>query len=262
MTSSDEAPQAQNQTKNCKVCASEIPLAARKCIKCGSFQDFRRYFEFGNSTIALLIALISVISLASKNISDLYRSLFVDPLQPDFVARISFIDRDKLSILFQNSGTNRITLDHGALCRVPILTSRLEPKGDWNFRYPRPSEVSAVHFIVYQNPDGQKVIEAGGITTSVYALHQTRPEEGRPFEEIAPEIKPYCFISYVDQRGRTDGQLVAISSFNAYFLQKIWYLDKTKIHLINSRRCHMPDLRGFRPTTRESKALGWTFNFE
>jgi ribosomal protein L40E len=125
MIFSDETPEIQDQTKNCKVCASEIPLAASKCVKCGSYQNYRRYFEFGNSTIALLIALISVISLASKDISDLYRSLFVDPLQSDFTARISTIKRDRLSILFQNNGTNRITLDSGALCRVPILGPNL-----------------------------------------------------------------------------------------------------------------------------------------
>jgi ribosomal protein L40E len=220
MNSSDEAPSAQKQTKNCKACASEIPLTASKCTKCGSFQDFRRYFEFGNSTIALLIALISVVSLASKNISDLYRSLFVDPLQPDFVARISSIKLDKLSILFQNNGTNRVTLDSGALCRVPILVSQLELKDNEDFRYPKPSEISALHLIVYQNSDGLRNIEAGGAIISVYALHQTRPEEGRPFEETAPEIKPYCFISYMDQRGRTDGQFVAIRSIDAYFLQR------------------------------------------
>jgi ribulose-5-phosphate 4-epimerase/fuculose-1-phosphate aldolase/ribosomal protein L40E len=218
MTSSEQAPPL--QTKRCNTCASEIPIAASKCVKCGTYQNYRRYFEFGNSTIALLIALISVISLASKNLADVYRSVFIDPLQPNFTAHISSIERDKLSILFQNNGTNRITVEGGAICRVPIFKSEPDLKDGWDFRYAKPSEVSAVHLVVYQNPDGLKVIEAGSATTSVYALHQTRPEEGRPFEETVPEVRAYCFVSYVDQRGNTDGEFVTIKSIDAYFLQK------------------------------------------
>ena len=206
--------------KKCKICASEIPRAAIKCTKCGSYQNFRRYFEFSNSTLALLIALISVVSLAHKNISDLYRSLFVDPFQPDIIARILSIEPHKLSILLQNNAMNRVTLSDSILCRVPILTSNLEPKDDWNFRYPKPSEISEVHLVVYENPHDQRIVEGGGSATAVYLLHQTRPEEGRPFSEAAAEIKPYCFVSYVDQRGREDGLFVAIQSVNAYFLQK------------------------------------------
>ena len=92
-----------SKSKPCVACASKIPASAIKCVKCGSYQNYRRYFEFGNTTIALLIALISVVSLAHKNISDLYRSLFVDPFEPIVVASVSSIERKKVSILFQNN---------------------------------------------------------------------------------------------------------------------------------------------------------------
>jgi hypothetical protein len=41
-----------------------ISVGAKKCIKCGSFQDFRRFLAVGNNFLALLIALISVLSFS------------------------------------------------------------------------------------------------------------------------------------------------------------------------------------------------------
>jgi ribosomal protein L40E len=226
MASSDESDALPR--KSCKVCASEVPFAAIKCIKCNSYQDFRRYFEFSNSTIALLIALISVISLAQKSLSDLYRSFFVDPLKADVAVRISAIEREKISILVQNNATSRIVLDDGTLCRVPILVSGVEPSDRRTFRYPKPPEVSEVHFIVYQNPHEQRIIEGGRSTTALFLLHQTRAEEGRPFDERVDEVRAYCFVSYVDQRGRKDGLFVPIDSFDAYLLQKDLALKQTE----------------------------------
>jgi ribosomal protein L40E len=220
MASSDESHTPAELKKLCKVCASEMPFAAIKCIKCGSYQGFRRYFEFSNSSIALLIALISVIGLAQKNFSDLYRSFFVDPLKADVAVRISSIERGKISILIQNNATSRIVLDDGTLCRVPILATGVEPSDGWTLRYPKPTEVSEVHIIVYENPNEQRVIEGGKSTMALYLLHQTRTEEGRPFDERVDEVRPYCFVSYVDQRGRKDGLFVPIDSFDAYRLQK------------------------------------------
>ncbi|MCX7306874.1 MAG: hypothetical protein NTZ72_02550 [Afipia sp.] len=209
-----------SKSKPCVACASKIPASAIKCVKCGSYQNYRRYFEFGNTTIALLIALISVVSLAHKNISDLYRSLFVDPFEPIVVASVSSIERKKVSILFQNNGSNRIVPNNGALCRVPIFKSELAPDKNAEFKYPKPSEISAVHLVVYESIQEDLPLEAGRSLTKTYLLHQTRPEEGRPFIESATEIRPYCFVGYIDQRGREDGIFIFLQAIKGYFLQK------------------------------------------
>lgn len=44
--------------KQCIQCASEIPSAARKCVHCQSLQDWRRHIDIGNTSLALLIALL------------------------------------------------------------------------------------------------------------------------------------------------------------------------------------------------------------
>lgn len=48
----------------CVACKSEIEDGATKCVHCDSFQNWRRYLVFGNTVLALLVALISVSALA------------------------------------------------------------------------------------------------------------------------------------------------------------------------------------------------------
>jgi hypothetical protein len=49
------------QFTKCKQCKSEIPIDARLCSACNSYQDWRNYIPFSNTALALLTALISVI---------------------------------------------------------------------------------------------------------------------------------------------------------------------------------------------------------
>lgn len=212
-------------TKTCIVCANDIPTAAVKCTKCGSYQDFRRYFEFSNSTLALLIALISVIGLAHKNIQDLYKAIFVDPLQPNIVAHIRSIKVEKMSVVFHNNAASRITIGQGIVCRVPIYKPTFEPIDDYTFRYPSASDVTGLHMIVYEVREGAttapSLILEGGKTTIVdYVLHQTRPEEDATFDQTLKEVKPYCFPFYVDQRGRDGVDYMQVEPVQAYYLQK------------------------------------------
>ena len=57
-------PPAANDMKACKVCAEEIKKAARICIKCNSYQDWRANLSVSNTVLALLVALISVLTAA------------------------------------------------------------------------------------------------------------------------------------------------------------------------------------------------------
>lgn len=67
-------------TKECSTCAHTIPLAARKCTVCDSFQDWRAQLSFNTTILSLLIALVSTMSAAlpvfqsyaAGNDSDIY----------------------------------------------------------------------------------------------------------------------------------------------------------------------------------------------
>jgi len=49
-------------TKKCKYCKSDIDKQASYCIHCSHYQNWRRFFKVSNSSLALFIALITVLS--------------------------------------------------------------------------------------------------------------------------------------------------------------------------------------------------------
>ena len=50
--------------KPCNQCGEKISVSATKCSKCQGFQNWRRHFELSSVMIAMLVALVSVTSLA------------------------------------------------------------------------------------------------------------------------------------------------------------------------------------------------------
>ncbi|ELA9373334.1 hypothetical protein QUO16_004661 [Vibrio parahaemolyticus] len=50
--------------KKCRICAEDINEKAKKCIHCESYQrGFRSFINVGNATLALVVALVSVLSI-------------------------------------------------------------------------------------------------------------------------------------------------------------------------------------------------------
>ena len=59
--------------KECVVCGEQIPATAQKCTHCEGFQDWRRHINFSATVLALLTALVSVVSTSLPNIIELLR---------------------------------------------------------------------------------------------------------------------------------------------------------------------------------------------
>jgi len=57
----------------CKACGSEIPKTAIKCVHCNSYQNWRRHVSIGNSTLALIVALVAVLGSASETLWGIYK---------------------------------------------------------------------------------------------------------------------------------------------------------------------------------------------
>lgn len=55
-------------SKSCRECGAQIPSHAKVCKECKSYQDWRRYLVFSQTTLVLLVALFSVIASASPQI--------------------------------------------------------------------------------------------------------------------------------------------------------------------------------------------------
>ena len=85
---------------------------ARKCIHCDSFQDWRRHLNISSTVLALMIALISVISLSYP----IFRELWISD---DSEIHLNFIrvkSDSTLQFLASNSGNRPgLVLGHGFL---------------------------------------------------------------------------------------------------------------------------------------------------
>lgn len=214
--------------KKCKVCISEIPLTAKKCLYCGSYQDWRRYIELGNTSIALLIALITVLGLLSEKLIDLYA--VIRPVKlPNVSISINKIDADKVSVLYSNLGEAKAVTSDGLLCLVPVVSKdsqyykeRIKFRHEINLiRFPKPEEIKAIHMLSFLandeeniiiNPNESKVLE--------YKIHQSRQIETMTLNEKAKEIHGYCSVSIKDITGKNIGDFVSLSEVDVLFLQE------------------------------------------
>jgi hypothetical protein len=59
-----QEPTVQQPDKLCIVCAEPIKAAALKCIRCGAYQDWRRYSDYVQPWVPYLVALISAVVAA------------------------------------------------------------------------------------------------------------------------------------------------------------------------------------------------------
>ena len=83
----------------CPVCKKSIPHGARKCTECSSYLDWRRFLGVSQTTLALLIALISLVSTTAPT--------FYNWITPDYSklhAEVRQVYREKLELFVSNQG--------------------------------------------------------------------------------------------------------------------------------------------------------------
>jgi len=110
-------------TIQCTVCQQYITKGAKKCTRCGSYQNrVRRSLHFSNTLLALLVAFISVTGVMVKPI--------LDALRPDSEIHAAYFwsDSNRLALFVSNTGTrtggvSRVTLAEGS---APPRTLRVE----------------------------------------------------------------------------------------------------------------------------------------
>ena len=60
--------------KPCKVCALMIPEAATYCTKCESYQSWARHLQFGQTTLALVVAFAAIVTPAIPSIVNAFQT--------------------------------------------------------------------------------------------------------------------------------------------------------------------------------------------
>jgi hypothetical protein len=53
-------PEQSEEKGHCTTCLEPIRIGAKKCIKCDSYQDWRRFLTFSSTVLALLVSLVAV----------------------------------------------------------------------------------------------------------------------------------------------------------------------------------------------------------
>ena len=96
--------------KVCKNCAEEIKFDAKLCNHCVSFQDWRSNFQFGTVVLFLLVALVSVLSIA---LPALIASLIPNNSRLEFTVQGS--SKDTVFVLVSNLGKRPGSIAHVAL---------------------------------------------------------------------------------------------------------------------------------------------------
>lgn len=82
----------------CIVCKNQINDGATKCVHCDEYQNFRRYLKFPQNVLALLIALISVITVLIPILRSGHRPISEDQVSFSWL----FAGRHSMTILMHN----------------------------------------------------------------------------------------------------------------------------------------------------------------
>jgi hypothetical protein len=106
-------------SKACTTCGEKIAASARKCIHCGTWQDWRRYLVFSNTVLALLVALVSVAAVAGP----VFRDMLVTKDSRLIGSFQGVTDNEAVFVIF-NSGNRP-----GTTGEVSVLIASLFPDG-------------------------------------------------------------------------------------------------------------------------------------
>jgi len=94
-----------NQTKRCRVCGEEINLTARKCIHCGSWQDWSRHLGLGTTVLSLTVALTVVIGWVTPIVVTA-----LTPANSRLIATFQAVNAQEISVLVSNQGVRPGTI--------------------------------------------------------------------------------------------------------------------------------------------------------
>jgi hypothetical protein len=112
--------------KQCTTCGEVIADSARKCIHCDAYQDWRRYLAFSSTVLALLVALLSVATVAGPVFHDLLTTK-----DSDLVGSFQGFSDDGAVFVVSNSGNRPGTVGEAfvAVFNSAVLNGKLLGKG-------------------------------------------------------------------------------------------------------------------------------------
>lgn len=111
---------SESKGSECLVCAEPIKSSASKCKHCGSFQDFRRHVPFGNTALALIVAILALLSPVIDTISTQYE-LYLKRNEKRVELALVEVLPSHVSALVSNRSSSSIVIDRiGCIVSVPF----------------------------------------------------------------------------------------------------------------------------------------------
>jgi hypothetical protein len=94
--------------KHCRECYALMPVQANRCIACGSAQNWQRYVAQSGSVLALLVALVSVLTFAVP----IWRHEFYRPSPRPSIAYMPFpVSKHGMRLAISNGGDAPLLVD-------------------------------------------------------------------------------------------------------------------------------------------------------
>jgi hypothetical protein len=119
-----ESNHSESNFANCVVSFEKIHPRAKKCIHCDGFQDWRRDINFGSTVLALLVALVSVLSLSVSVLKD---ALTIP--NSKIIFSYQSVRNDLINVIASNTGEEAGSIvDRGFICKEKTGSGKIAPK--------------------------------------------------------------------------------------------------------------------------------------
>lgn len=207
----------------CIDCKSKVPYGARKCLTCGSRQDWRRFLDFGNTSATLVIAAMSVLALGSQHLISVY-DWFADSERGGLSVKITSVNSDRISLFVDNDGPGSVVFNQSALCSIwPTHKSSTlwtfgrpgEPKV-MQTRYPTSEEVVG-RYVYFYGQDNPIILKPG--FQQIFNLRRRKGiiTEGKELLASSEAVKSYCTFSFLHENTSEDGIMEILDSLSVSF---------------------------------------------
>jgi hypothetical protein len=158
--SDTSSPATTDETKTCKVCGESIKKAARVCIHCKNYQDWRAELNISSTVLSLLVALGSVLTVAVPVIISA-----LTPKNSDFIFSFQGSNSAFIEILATNKGIRPGTVRTTGMLEMNEATKgfngpllRLDGASDDMALVITPAESKLLHFILVVHEIDQRLL--------------------------------------------------------------------------------------------------------
>ena len=133
-----------NETKSCVMCADSIPIAAKVCKHCEAYQDWRKWLSTSQATLALVVALVSVLGSAGPAMINAVRGE-----NSQLTATYQSLVQGRALVIVVNTGSRP-----GSVANAELhITSDNQSIGESSIRVPLVASKAVDHLV----PEGKSV---------------------------------------------------------------------------------------------------------